>query len=71
MTYSSCAPLEKRLLGDPSQEREELRRIFRDGRITLRSAAGRLLHRPQRNPASGPTNATALRGEPGRAVYSE
>jgi hypothetical protein len=27
--------LEKRLLADPTQGREELRRIFRDGRITL------------------------------------
>lgn len=27
--------LEKRLLGDPARGREELRHIFRDGRITL------------------------------------
>lgn len=63
--------LEKRLLSDAARGREELQRIFRDGRITLVPQPGGVYIAGRENPPPGPTNATALRGEPGRAAYSD
>lgn len=61
--------LEKRLFADPTQGREELRRIFRGRPHHARPRAGCLLRRPERNSAVGALNANALRGRgPGRAV---
>jgi hypothetical protein len=62
--------LEKRLVADPTRGREELRCIFRDGRITLvPQPGGFYVPRSEILPLV-PTSGTALRGEPGGAVYS-
>jgi hypothetical protein len=62
--------LERRLMADVARGREELRHLFRNGRIDL--VPQQVLHRSERDPPAGPTHTTALRGNPRRAaVYSE